>query len=298
MRTQLVVAAACGVILANSTQTGAFAATQLKRGSYLVNTIMACGNCHSPRDAQGKLTPGNALSGGLKFTVPPFVATAPNITPDRETGIGTWTDDEIKRALVEGLRPEHGPLAGTPLAAVMPANFYKGLLPADLDAVVVYLRSVKPVRNEVPDPEYKAPVKWGPYPDAERGFANASFSDPVTRGKYLATIGHCMECHAAWSRGVSDFTDGPGRGRRPFEPADVHGFDPNWQGSIASNITSDPTAGIGAWTDDEVARAITKGIARDGHQLKPPMGYSFYAGLSEGDVRDIVAYLRTLPPLQ
>lgn len=303
MRNRLIAAAACGIFLANLAQagllqTGAFAATQLERGSYLVNTIMACGNCHSPRDAQGKLIPDKALSGGLTFTPPIFVATASNITSDRETGIGTWSDDEIKRALMQGLRPDHGLLAGTPLAAVMPANFYKGLLPADVDAIIVYLRSVRPIGNQVSDPEYKVPVKREPYPDAERGFANASFSDPVTRGKYLATIGHCMECHAAWSRGVSDFANGLGRGGRPFGPKDVHGLDPNWQGSIAPNITSDPRAGIGSWTDDEIARAITKGIARDGRQLKPPMAYSFYAGLADGDVRDIIAYLRTLPPLQ
>lgn len=92
----------CGLLLAVVPQTGAFAATQIEHGSYLVNTIMACGNCHSPRDAQGKLIPDKALSGGLKFTPPVFVATASNITPDPETGIGTWTDDEIKRALTEG----------------------------------------------------------------------------------------------------------------------------------------------------------------------------------------------------
>jgi mono/diheme cytochrome c family protein len=303
MRTQFVVAALCGALIIGPQRSGflqseARAATQLERGSYLVNTIMACGNCHSPRDAQGKLTPDNALSGGLKFTVPPFVATASNITPDRETGIGTWSDDEIKRGLTQGLRPEHGPMAGVPLSAVMPANFYKALLPSDLDAIIVYLRSVKPVHNQVPDPAYNLPVKREPYPDAERGFANASFSDPVAHGKYLVTIGHCMECHAAWSRGVSDFTNGVGRGGRPFGPTDVQGFGPNWQGAIAPNITSDPTAGIGSWTDDEIKRAITKGIARDGHPLKPPMAYSFYAGLTDGDVRDIVAYLRTLPPRQ
>jgi mono/diheme cytochrome c family protein len=303
MRTQLVTAALCGALVIGPSPTGclqseAFAATQLERGSYLVNTIMACGNCHSPRDAQGKLTPDNALSGGLKFTVPPFVATASNITPDRETGIGTWSDDEIKHALTQGLRPDHGPLAKTPLAAVMPANFYKAILPEDIDAIVLYLRSVKPVRSTVPDPEYLVPVAREPYPDADRGFATASFSDPVARGKCLVTIGHCMECHAAWSRGVSDFTNRLGRGGRPFGPTEVHGFDPNWQGAIASNITSDRTVGIGAWTDDDIKRAITKGIARDGHVLKPPMGYSFYAGLTDGDVSDIVAYLRTLPPLQ
>ena len=107
-----------------------------------------------------------------------------------------------------------------------------------------------------------------------------------------------MPRHAAWSRGVSDFNHGLGRGGRPFGPADVHGFDPTWQGSTAGNITSDPAAGIGSWTDDEIKRAISQGIGRDGPRLKAPMAYSFYAGMSDEDVGDVVAYLRTLPPLQ
>jgi hypothetical protein len=65
--------------------------------NYLVNSIMACGNCHSPRDAEGKLIADRALSGGLAFNTPPFVATAPNITPDTDTGIGSWSDAEIRR---------------------------------------------------------------------------------------------------------------------------------------------------------------------------------------------------------
>ena len=68
--------------------------------------------------------------------------------------------------------------------------------------------------------------------------------------------------------------------------------------SIAANITSDPTVGIGAWSDQEIGRAITHGIARDGRMLKPPMAYAYYAGLKETDLADIIAYLRTVPPLQ
>jgi hypothetical protein len=75
----------------------AMAESQIERGSYLVNTIMACGNCHSPRDANGQTIGDKALSGGLTFTTPAFVATASNITPDPETGIGSWSDAEIKR---------------------------------------------------------------------------------------------------------------------------------------------------------------------------------------------------------
>lgn len=285
---------ACVLLLAVSD--GAMAEKPAERGGYLVNTIMACGNCHTPRDADGRAIAEKALSGGLTFTTPAFIATAPNITPDAETGIGSWSDAEIKRALVEGMRPNHGRLAGVPLAAIMPANFYKALLSDDLDAVVAYLRTVKPIRNETPDPVYKVAVTRDPYPDAEAGFDKTMFADPVRRGAYLVTTGHCMECHSAWSRGVSDFKNGLGRGGRIF-PA-RQGAPAGSPGSVAANITSDPSTGIGAWTDAEIISAITEGIARDGRMLKQPMAYSYYAGLKAADLADIIAYLRTVPPQQ
>jgi mono/diheme cytochrome c family protein len=275
---------------------GAMAETPAKRGEYLVTTIMACGNCHTPRDADGKPIAERALSGGLTFRTPVFVATASNITPDRETGIGSWSDAEIKRALVEGMRPDHGRLAGVALAAIMPANFYRALLPEDLDAVVAYLHTIKPIHNEVTDPQYKAPVRRDAYPDAEAGFSKAMFADPARRGAYLVTIGHCMECHSAWSRGVSDFKGGLGRGGRAFPPPE--GSPDGTPASVAANITSDPAAGIGAWSEQEIGRAITQGIARDGRTLKPPMAYHYYAGLKATDLADIIAYLRTVPALQ
>ncbi len=286
---------ACSVLLIAGFG-GARAETPIERGAYLVNTIMACGNCHSPRDADGKIIADKALSGGLTFATPVFTATAANITPDVETGIGSWSDAEIKHALVAGMRPDHGRLAGVELAAIMPANFYKGLLPEDLDAVVIYLRSVKPIKNEVPDPVYTAPVSRDPYPDADAGFTTAMFADPVKRGAYLATIGHCMECHATRTRGVSDYKTGLGGGGRtfPLPPGAPAGTPP----SVAANITSDPKSGIGAWTDQEVGNAIAHGVARDGHALRPPMAYGFYAGLKPADLADIIAYLRTVPPLQ
>ena len=281
-----------GVLLLASLD-GASAQSPAERGDYLVNTIMACGNCHTPRDASGKTIADRAFSGGgPTFTAPVFIVTAPNITPDIETGIGSWSDAEIKRALVEGMRPDHGHFAGVPLAAIMPANFYKALLPDDLNAVVAYLHNVKPVRNEVTDPVYKAPVRRDPYPAAEAGFSKAMFTDPVGRGAYLVTIGHCMECHTAWSRGVSDFKAGLGRGGRVFPAPD------GTPGATAANITSDPTSGIGAWSDAEIGRAITHGMSRDGRPLKPPMAYTYYAALKQADLADIIAYLRTVPPLQ
>jgi mono/diheme cytochrome c family protein len=271
---------------------GAHAETAIERGNYLVNTIMACGNCHSPRDSQGKIIADKALSGGLTFDTPAFLATAPNITPDVETGIGSWSEAEIKRALIEGVRPDHGKLSGVALAAIMPANFYKALLPEDLTAIVAYLRSVKPVHNEVATPVYRLPVHRVPYPPAEAGFTQAMMSDPVKHGAYLATIGHCMECHSAWSRGAQDYTTGLGKGGRTFPLREGSA-----ETSTAANITSHQTAGIGGWSETEITRAIRQGVARDGHALKPPMAFAFYAGLKDADVKDVVAYLRTVPPL-
>ncbi len=110
-----------------------------------------------------------------------------------------------------------------PLAAVMPVSFFKALLPRDLDATVAYLRSVKPVRSESPAPVYKLPVRHDKYPDAEAGFTEAMMADPVKRGAYLVTIGHCMECHPPREKGVSDYGR-LGKGGRVFGPDLVQGF--------------------------------------------------------------------------
>jgi hypothetical protein len=279
------------VILRASSAT---AETLIERGSYLVNTIMACGNCHTPRSASGTLIPERALSGGLTITTPSFIVTAPNITPDRDTGIGTWSDADVTQALVEGIRPGHGRLPGVPLATVMPIGFYKALQPDDLAAIVAYLRTVKPIRNLVADPVYSKPTQREPYPDAEAGFTKTDFTDPIRRGAYLVTIGHCMECHSIWSTGIPNYKDGLGRGGRRFGTALIQGLGSAWKGAVAPNITSDPAAGIGAWSDLEIANAIRHGVARDGHQLNPPMAFAFYEGMRDADIGDIVAFLRTL----
>lgn len=275
------------------------AQTPVEHGRYLVNSILACGNCHTPKDEAGNAIPGKELAGGgLPFKTPAFDAAAANITPDRETGIGTWSDAEIKTALTEGSRPAHARLGGVPLAAAMTAQFYKAILPRDLDAIVAYLHSLPAVRNQIPVPVYKLPVHRDPYPDAEAGFTEQDMANTVRRGAYLVTIGHCMACHAAFNKGVPDFKGGLGRGGRLFSPAADQGFPADWPGAKAANITSHPVAGIGAWTDAEIKRAITSGISRDGHKLQPPMAFAWYAGMNQPDLDAIVSYLRTLPPLE
>ncbi|CAN0473463.1 unnamed protein product, partial [Phaeothamnion confervicola] len=136
------------VTIAGSAQ----AQTPVQRGDYLVNSILTCGNCHTPRGPGGVFDMGKQLSGGPQtWDEPTFRVKGANITPDPDTGIGKWSDAEIKRALQEGIRPN-----GTPLAPIMPYGFYKVFLPSDLDAVVAYLKSVPAVKNQVVPPVYKA----------------------------------------------------------------------------------------------------------------------------------------------
>ena len=107
---------------------------------------MTCANCHSPKGPPAAIA-GKDYSGGLRFDEPPFDVTAPNITPDKETGIGNWTDDQIKTLLLTGKHPN-----GCQVAEIMPTAFYPILTPGDLNAIVAYLRSLPPVKNKVPDP--------------------------------------------------------------------------------------------------------------------------------------------------
>jgi hypothetical protein len=114
----------------------------------------------------------------------------------------------------------------------------------------------------------------------------------------LPCIGACPSSGRFWLHPAlpAQASNGLGRGGRPFPPRE--GTPEGTPPSIAANITSHPTAGIGAWSDQKIARAITQGVSRDGRALKPPMAFSFYAGLKDGDLAAIIAYLRTVPPLQ
>ena len=184
----------------------ALAETPVERGGYLVNTLMTCQNCHTPIGPNGPQF-DKALSGGLTFDEPPFKVTASNITPDPETGIGKWTDAQLKTLLRKGVRPD-----GVKVAPVMPTGFYEILTDKDVDAIVAYLRSVKPIKNEVPAPIYKIKVERQIPPGAEKPMPEADLKDKLKRGFYLATAAHCMECHTPRVKGEADFSNiRPGR---------------------------------------------------------------------------------------
>ena len=272
-----------GAALAGAASAQSAQADLVKRGDYLVNGIMTCANCHSPKGPPA-VTAGKDFSGGLSWDEPPFKVTAPNITPDKETGIGGWTDAEIKTVMRTGIRPN-----GVHVAMIMPTGFYHIMTDRDLDAVVAYLRTIKPVSNKVADPIYKMPQVEHVLPGGDKPFTEAMMSDKVKKGFYLSTIAHCMECHTPMEKGVRQW--GTRLGAGGFE------FPGPWGVSVSRNITSSKTKGIGAWTDEEIKRAIATGVDRQGNKLKPPMGFQYYSTVSADDLDALVAYLRTVPAI-
>ncbi len=255
----------------------------LERGAYLMNGIVACGNCHTIQTPDGPM-PGKELAGGMEIPEPgAFVAYVPNITPDVETGIGGWSDEEIIIAIREGRRPD-GSIIGPP----MPIDLYRDLSDTDVQAIVAYMRNIPAVRNKVPASQYNIPLppSYGPpvgsVPDVDP-------ADTVAYGAYLVgPAGHCTECHSpAGPNGVPDRENRLGAGGFKF-----HG---PWGTSISPNITP---VGIGNWSDDEIKTVITKGTRPDGSRLMPPMGISYYANINDRDLDAIVAYLRTLERME
>jgi mono/diheme cytochrome c family protein len=259
----------------------AYAQSPVERGSYLVNTVLTCGNCHTPKGPPQAVA-GKDFSGGLSWDEPPFKVTAPNITPDKDTGIGTYTDAQLKAVLRKGIKAN-----GAPVAMVMPSGFYEIMTENDLNAVVAYLHTLKPVSNKVPDPIYKVPQGHPIPPGGEKPFTEAMLTDKVKKGQYLATIAHCMECHTPFGERGRDFVNRYGAGGAEFPGP--------WGVSVSRNITSSKTKGLGDWTDAEIKRAITQGISRDGSKLKPPMGFEYYAKMTDADLDAVITYLRTVP---
>jgi len=258
------------------------AETPIERGRYLVNGIVACGNCHTPKDSDGKAIADRELAGGPVFNAPIFHAVTPNVTPDTETGIGNWTDDQIVNAIRNGKRPD-----GTTIGPPMPIAYYRNMSDSDVRAIVAYLRTVKPVKNKTEKSSYKIPLptQYGP---AVASVPEVPRTNKVAYGQYLATaLGHCMDCHTPRVNGRSDMSR-LGAGGREFET-------PSGGLITSANLTPANDDGIAHWSDAEVKQAITHGV-RPGRSLVPVMAFEWYKNMSSDDLDALVTYLRTLKP--
>ncbi|TLG77833.1 c-type cytochrome [Methylocystis sp. B8] len=261
-------------------------AGDVERGRYLVEALTACDNCHTPRGVSG-YDLANRFSGGAQtFSDKTYIVRGSNISPDRETGVGGWTDEELRAAIVDGVSREGR------LAPVMPSDSYKPLTASDLDAIIAFLRSARPIRAPLQTPQRRN-GEWAPHPmpGAATAFDDASLADKNTRGLYVASLARCMSCHAEEIDGAPDYRDRLGSGGKIFR---------NAAGVVvASNITSHAVKGVGAWSDDELKRAITEGVSRDGAPLRPPMSTlskAHFSKLSRDDLDALIAWIRTIPP--
>lgn len=279
MRRMVVALAAAWLCLPSLSLTALANDARVERGAYLMNAVAACGNCHTPFGPQGP-DMSRALAGRLLEDNEIWTVYASNITPDMETGIGGWSDAELIRAIREGVRPD-GSVIGPP----MPINLYRGLSDEDAAAMVAYMRSLPGIRNETPASVYRVPVppSWGP---PVGRVAAPPPSDVLAYGAYLAgPVAHCMECHSApGPTGAPDLANELGAGGMVFRGP--------WGESVSANLTP---FGLADWSDAEIAAAVRTGVSKDGRTLLPPMGYGYYAHMSDGDMAAIIAYLRSLP---
>ena len=261
---------------------------RLARGEYLVEGVAHCFQCHSPHDMSNPALP---ILDGMKGAGWPMDDTpglgsvvAPNITPDPETGIGNWTDDEIARAIREGVSRD-----GTALFPIMPYQSFRDMSDEDLASVVVYLRTIPPVKRRLERTSLGFPlsriVNTMPVP------LEQSVPEPTaaSRGEYLVEMAECRTCHSAAVQGepVPGLTFGGGF---MFKPVGM-------QTPIYSvNITPDPS-GI-AHYDYTLFDQVLRTGRLPGRQLSGIMPYAHLARLTEDDMRAIYDYIRKQPPVQ
>jgi mono/diheme cytochrome c family protein len=279
----------------------------LERGEYLVRSVAGCGECHTPRDAQGNLDQSQWLAGVTnRFDLVPGDDTmggisAPNLTA---SALSSWSDDSIKHAFLDGVDE-----TGAPLFPVMPYYAYHNMTDEDATAIVTYLRAVAPIVNEVPERQ-PLPVALvepaPPIPESAIPQTTLKSGDPdyasAQRGRYLAgEIGFCLDCHTPWRLGITPPLDLTRvfAGNRPFS-AKEWGVPPPAPAVVYSyNVTPDPS-GIGGWAPEGVVLAIQTGVPPGGPPLCRPMPSGPLGGLGgmlEQDAHDIGVYLTTIPPL-
>ena len=258
----------------------------VERGAYLVRAA-GCISCHTAKD-------GPALAGGLPLKTPFGTYYSPNITPDQETGIGTWSDEDFLKAVKLGLRPD-----GSHLFPVFPYPTYTRMTRADALAIKAWLFAQEPVERVNTEHDVPIPFSWrwtvGPWKTLffEPGTwqAPADRRDPQwRRGAYLVeALTHCGECHTPrnalgaldddmWLAGTADGPDG----------------------EIVPNITPHPATGIGDWTEGDLVTLMKDGLKPNYDDVQGSMGEAIRDSLShltDEDLAAIAAYLKALPPI-
>ena len=272
-----------------------FEATEarLARGKYLMEGPAPCFHCHSEHDLSKPDFPRIEAKKGAGWAIPlPELGSvvAPNITPDPETGIGTWTDDEVARAIQEGVDKN-----GRALFPVMPYLNFRNLTDEDLASIIVYLRSIPPVKNAVPVTKLVFPlsliVKTIPRP-LTAPVAQPPRTTPEARGEYLVkTVIGCQDCHSP--------ADDQGK---PLPGMDFGGgglfHDPghNMEPVFSANISSD-ASGIAHYDEALFVQTFRTGQMA-GRTLNHIMPFENFKNITDGDLHDIYSYIKSRPPVK
>jgi mono/diheme cytochrome c family protein len=263
---------------------------------YIVDTVIGCAGCHTPHGPEG-LETSRWMAG-----MPVFMDLAPdddaigaipspNLTSDA-TGLGGWSDDQIRRAITQGQDEDGGALF-----PIMPYWIYHHLSPADADAMLAYLRAVPAVAQEIPDRQplpmpFEAPV--APLADDMIPRSTLADDDPraaaAERGRYLSTLA-CLGCHTAPAE------DGP----LPVQVEPLFAGGRSFgapTGEVVSTNLTPHEHGLGDWTAEEVATALLEGRDRGGRGICAPMPsgpQGHFGQLTAEDALAIGTYLTTIP---
>ncbi len=269
---------------------------QLERGHYIYR-LADCDGCHSVHDysrlggpvAPGGLGKGQVMPDTLGL---PGKIVAPNITPDKRTGIGAWTAAEIERAIRGGIGRD-----GRTLFPFMPYHYSRAMSDHDVQALVAYLRTLPPVNNPLPPTELPPGMKLPPPPPV------ASVPDParsnrVQYGEYLVKVAVCVDCHTPMGPDHrSDLS-------RRFAGGAEFRF-PGGLTVVSANITPDKETGIGSWTEQQFINrfAVYRQYSNDLPPVVGPgqftiMPWLSLSQLSRDDLAAIYTYLRTVPPVR
>jgi len=256
------------------------------RGRFIVRDAAVCGGCHagSERDPDGPLSGGREFHDWRIGTI-----RASNLTPDDATGLGTWSEAEIVRALRNGVSKD-----GRLLAPVMPYEWLHEMSDDDAFAVARYLKSLPPVGNEVkqsPNIFFKLGKIFFLRPAPASSVTAPPRGPNAEYGRYLSQhAALCAECHTP----RAGIRSQPDKSRlfagMPHPPKE---FQAN-----PSNLTPDPATGIGNWTEADFLQTLRRGVNPAGQSLHPFMPWRQNGRMSDDDLRAIYAFLRTLPPIR
>ena len=266
---------------------------RIERGRYLANTVCVCMDCHSTRDwslFSGPLVENTLGKGGEKFDESlgfPGTYYSRNITP---AALKDWTDGEIYRAIVSGVSKD-----GHAMFPVMPYPYYSKLDKDDIISIIAYIRTLKPIDNEIVDAKSNFPMNFiiNTIPAKPNHQPKPAKTDVVNYGKYIASAAACVECHSPVEKGQIIAGKEYSGGREFLMP----------NGNIlrTPNITNDLNTGMGAWTEDQFVQLFkTRSDSAAMHQKVGPndfnsiMPWTMYGKMETEDLKAIFAYLKTI----